>query len=179
MNEGVNVPEANVAVVLSGSGSVREHVQRLGRVLRKSGDKEAVLYEVITHGYRRGIHLDPPAQTRRLRGKLTARVSSCSLATWSASRLSKQRVMPLYIDRDAPHWLEAAESLLLLFREGTGMTRGEIESEIDELFGGGGKATQVYRGIAKVLEDRAEFRGGGGRPTRPGARKSLHGGRRA
>lgn len=50
LNEGVNVPEANVAVVLSGSGSVREHVQRLGRVLRKSGDKEAVLYEVITQG---------------------------------------------------------------------------------------------------------------------------------
>ena len=37
------------------------------------------------------------------------------------------------------------------------MTRGEIESEIDALFGGGGKATQVYRGLAKVLEDRAEF----------------------
>jgi superfamily II DNA or RNA helicase len=50
LNEGVNVPEANVAIVLSGSGSVREHVQRLGRVLRKSGDKEAVLYEVITRG---------------------------------------------------------------------------------------------------------------------------------
>jgi superfamily II DNA or RNA helicase len=50
LNEGVNVPEANVAVVLSGSGSVREHVQRLGRVLRKSGTKEAVLYEVITRG---------------------------------------------------------------------------------------------------------------------------------
>ena len=48
LNEGVNVPEANVAVVLSGSGSVREHVQRLGRILRKSGDKEATLYEVIT-----------------------------------------------------------------------------------------------------------------------------------
>jgi superfamily II DNA or RNA helicase len=50
LNEGVNVPEANVAIVLSGSGSVREHVQRLGRVLRKLGDKEAVLYEVITRG---------------------------------------------------------------------------------------------------------------------------------
>ncbi|WP_165228228.1 DEAD/DEAH box helicase family protein [Aquisphaera insulae] len=50
LNEGVNVPEANVAIILSGSGSVREHVQRLGRILRKSGDKEAVLYEVITRG---------------------------------------------------------------------------------------------------------------------------------
>jgi superfamily II DNA or RNA helicase len=50
LNEGVNVPEANVAVILSGSGSVREHVQRLGRILRKSGDKEAQLYEVVTRG---------------------------------------------------------------------------------------------------------------------------------
>jgi superfamily II DNA or RNA helicase len=50
LNEGVNVPEANVAIILSGSGSVREHVQRLGRILRKSGDKQAVLYEVVTRG---------------------------------------------------------------------------------------------------------------------------------
>ena len=81
----------------------------------------------------------------------------CSPATWSESKSRKQRVIPLYIDREAARWLEAAESLLLLFREGIGMTRGEIESEIDALFGGGGKATQVYRGLAKVLEDRAEF----------------------
>jgi superfamily II DNA or RNA helicase len=48
LNEGVNVPEANVAIILSGSGSVREHVQRLGRILRKSAKKDATLYEVIT-----------------------------------------------------------------------------------------------------------------------------------
>jgi superfamily II DNA or RNA helicase len=48
LNEGVDVPEANVAIVLSGSGSVREHVQRLGRVLRKGQDKRAVLYELVT-----------------------------------------------------------------------------------------------------------------------------------
>jgi superfamily II DNA or RNA helicase len=50
LNEGVNVPEANVAIVLSGSGSVREHVQRLGRVLRKTANKHAVLYEVVSAG---------------------------------------------------------------------------------------------------------------------------------
>src|SRR5271170_6828877 len=72
-------------------------------------------------------------------------------------KISKQRVIPLYIKREDARWLEVAESLLLLYREGTGMTRGEIESEVDELFGGGGKATAVYRGLAKVLEDRAEF----------------------
>lgn len=50
LNEGVDVPDANVAIVLSGSGSVREHVQRLGRVLRKKGDKRAILYELVTAG---------------------------------------------------------------------------------------------------------------------------------
>jgi superfamily II DNA or RNA helicase len=50
LNEGVDVPEANVAVVLSGSGSVREHVQRLGRILRKREGKRAVLYEVVSAG---------------------------------------------------------------------------------------------------------------------------------
>jgi superfamily II DNA or RNA helicase len=48
LNEGVNIPEAAVAIVLSGSGSTREHIQRLGRILRKQPDKEAVLYEVVT-----------------------------------------------------------------------------------------------------------------------------------
>ncbi len=47
LNEGVNIPEANVAIVLSGSGSVREHVQRLGRILRPGKGKQAVLYELV------------------------------------------------------------------------------------------------------------------------------------
>ena len=50
LNEGVNVPAASVGIVLSGTGSVREHVQRLGRLLRKHGDKQATLYEVIARG---------------------------------------------------------------------------------------------------------------------------------
>lgn len=48
MNEGVNLPDAAVAVNLSGSGAEREFVQRLGRILRRKADKQAVLYEVIT-----------------------------------------------------------------------------------------------------------------------------------
>lgn len=48
LNEGVDVPEANVAIVVSGSGSIREHVQRLGRVLRARPGKQAILYELIT-----------------------------------------------------------------------------------------------------------------------------------
>ena len=48
LNEGVDIPEASVAVVLSGSGSVREHVQRLGRILRARDGKHAILYELVT-----------------------------------------------------------------------------------------------------------------------------------
>jgi superfamily II DNA or RNA helicase len=49
LNEGVDVPDASVAIVLSGTGSTREHIQRLGRVLRKGSDpnKQAILYEVV------------------------------------------------------------------------------------------------------------------------------------
>jgi superfamily II DNA or RNA helicase len=50
LNEGVDVPEANVAVILSGSGSVREHVQRLGRILRQREGKRAHLYELVSAG---------------------------------------------------------------------------------------------------------------------------------
>lgn len=49
LNEGVDVPEASVAIVLSGTGSTREHIQRLGRILRQGQDpdKLAQLYEVV------------------------------------------------------------------------------------------------------------------------------------
>lgn len=50
LNEGVDVPEAGVGIVVSGSGSVREHVQRLGRILRAGEGKKAVLYELISLG---------------------------------------------------------------------------------------------------------------------------------
>ncbi len=48
LNEGVDVPDANVAVIISGSGSVKEHVQRLGRILRQKKGKRATLYEIVT-----------------------------------------------------------------------------------------------------------------------------------
>ncbi|MEC4894679.1 MAG: DEAD/DEAH box helicase family protein [Oscillatoria sp. PMC 1051.18] len=52
LNEGVDVPDARIAIILSGTGSTREYVQRLGRVLRKGTqkDKLAILYEVIAEG---------------------------------------------------------------------------------------------------------------------------------
>jgi superfamily II DNA or RNA helicase len=47
LNEGVDVPDARVAIVVSGSAATREYIHRLGRVLRpKQG--EALLYEIIS-----------------------------------------------------------------------------------------------------------------------------------
>lgn len=48
LNEGVDVPDAGVAIILAGSASRREYVQRLGRILRPREGKRAVLYELVT-----------------------------------------------------------------------------------------------------------------------------------
>ncbi len=48
LDEGINVPEANVGIILSGTGSSREYTQRLGRLLRPQPNKRAILYELIT-----------------------------------------------------------------------------------------------------------------------------------
>jgi superfamily II DNA or RNA helicase len=47
LNEGWDAPAVKVGVVLGGEGGVREAVQRLGRLLRKTGDRAARLYEVV------------------------------------------------------------------------------------------------------------------------------------
>jgi superfamily II DNA or RNA helicase len=49
LDEGVDVPDANVGIILSGSGSKREFAQRLGRILRKKENKKAILYEIVSH----------------------------------------------------------------------------------------------------------------------------------
>jgi superfamily II DNA or RNA helicase len=47
LDEGVDVPEAKVAIVIGGQASTRQAKQRLGRILRRSGTARATLYEVI------------------------------------------------------------------------------------------------------------------------------------
>lgn len=49
LDEGVDVPDANVGIILSGTGSSREYRQRLGRILRPS-EKPAKLYELVSRG---------------------------------------------------------------------------------------------------------------------------------
>jgi superfamily II DNA or RNA helicase len=47
LDEGVDLPQVNVAIVVGGTASSRQAKQRLGRILRKSGNARAVLYEVV------------------------------------------------------------------------------------------------------------------------------------
>ena len=48
LDEGVDVPDANVGILLAGSGSEREFTQRLGRLLRPGDGERALLYELVT-----------------------------------------------------------------------------------------------------------------------------------
>lgn len=48
LDEGVDVPEVKVAIVIGGQASTKQAKQRLGRILRKAGDHHAILYEVVT-----------------------------------------------------------------------------------------------------------------------------------
>lgn len=48
LDEGIDVPDADVGIIISGTGSERAFIQRLGRILRKKKGKEAVLYELVS-----------------------------------------------------------------------------------------------------------------------------------
>ncbi len=47
LDEGVDLPEVKVAVVIGGLASTRQAKQRLGRILRRRGEERAILYEVV------------------------------------------------------------------------------------------------------------------------------------
>lgn len=48
LDEGLDVPEADVAIIVGGTASARRHVQRIGRVLRPRVGKRARVYELET-----------------------------------------------------------------------------------------------------------------------------------
>lgn len=50
LDEGIDVPDASMGIIISGSGSNRQFVQRLGRILRKRPGKTAVLFELVSAG---------------------------------------------------------------------------------------------------------------------------------
>ena len=65
LDEGLDVPEADVAIIVGGSGSERRHVQRVGRVLRPRPGKRAAIYELAVEARRRSTSRAPPPRPRR------------------------------------------------------------------------------------------------------------------
>jgi len=47
LDEGVDLPDVKIAIVIGGMASTKQAKQRLGRILRRSGTQEATLYEVV------------------------------------------------------------------------------------------------------------------------------------
>jgi superfamily II DNA or RNA helicase len=47
LNEGLDVPDAEVGIIVAGRMGEREHVQRVGRLLRPAQGKRALVYELV------------------------------------------------------------------------------------------------------------------------------------
>jgi predicted nuclease of restriction endonuclease-like RecB superfamily len=71
-------------------------------------------------------------------------------------RYARDHIVPQYLDAADAQWLQVAEQLLGIFRASAGATRGQLEEEIDDLFGDLPQP-QIPQGLAKLLEDRCEF----------------------
>src|SRR5919202_708102 len=73
--------------------------------------------------------------------------------------LSWQRgdqIKPRYVNAADPRWLREAATLVQLFKEHAGRTRGELERAVEE-YAGTGTDYRVLRGLQKLLTDRCEF----------------------
>ncbi|MDG6931190.1 MAG: DEAD/DEAH box helicase family protein [Nitrososphaerota archaeon] len=66
LDEGIDVPDASVGVIMSGTGSSREFIQRLGRILRKVSGKQAELIEIVTRNT-----TEPRASYRRKKSMMS------------------------------------------------------------------------------------------------------------
>ncbi len=80
LNEGWDAPSLKVGVVLGGEKGAREAVQRLGRLLRRSGDRAARLYEVV-------VEETPEVRRARRRTRTDAYQSATRLSLGQAKQL--------------------------------------------------------------------------------------------
>lgn len=71
-------------------------------------------------------------------------------------RFTRDHIVPQYLDAADAQWLDVAEQLLGIFRTSSGATRGQLEEEIDDLFGDLPQPL-IHNGLTKLLEDRCEF----------------------
>jgi superfamily II DNA or RNA helicase len=71
LNEGIDVPDAEVGIVVAGRHGGREYVQRVGRVLRPRERKSALVYELVVQAT-----AEVSESARRVRGLVGIRAGS-------------------------------------------------------------------------------------------------------
>ncbi len=89
LNEGIDVPDAAVAIIVGGSSCAREHIQRIGRLLRPGPGKQAVVYELLAAGTNEIHHGE-----RRRMNVGSRRVASLPVAGWRDRSLLPDRTRP-------------------------------------------------------------------------------------
>lgn len=73
-------------------------------------------------------------------------------------RVQQKELTPSFIQPDKPSLQERAQDLLALYERGVaeGLSRGELAESVKEVIGDG-TDHKLTRGLARILEDRAEF----------------------
>ncbi|HEV3143150.1 MAG TPA: DUF790 family protein [Gemmataceae bacterium] len=78
-------------------------------------------------------------------------------------KFARNRVAPQFLDAGVETWREVAEQMLEVFRRQQGISRGDLEDEIEDAIGNH-PGQLVHWGLAKILEDRCEFEVVSGHP---------------
>jgi superfamily II DNA or RNA helicase len=74
LNEGFNVPDCSLAIIAGSTSTKRTFIQQLGRVVRKTPDKEAVIINLYTPGTQEEVWMK-----KRLEGINKDRINICTL----------------------------------------------------------------------------------------------------
>lgn len=104
LDEGVDVPEARIAIFLAGTSSSRQFIQRLGRILRRGdGNKQAILYEVITEDT-----IEQGSSNRRRNQPYQAKPKSLSSSTKQLRLVPDEDAVPESPNPVLPLWRPGA-----------------------------------------------------------------------
>ena len=122
LDEGVDVPEAKVAVVIGGQASTRQAKQRLGRVLRRPA----------TPGPRctRWSARTPRTSSGPARGDEAMLTSEQSIVEYRDGRAIPDRLT----QATHRHYREYAERMLAVYRNGAGRQRRALHREVEAIF---------------------------------------------
>ena len=140
----MDVPDANVAVVLSGQWHGARARPAPGRILRKSGDKRAVLYELVTEAR--------PRRTPANGGGST--VLTADLV--NARRRGSELRLVLLDDAARARAVSLAERLVAIVGDHVGRTHEELSGALDAVDVEAGDY-RLKDGLVKLLEDRCEL----------------------